>query len=58
MNWAHHLSEETFGPRHIQPHQPRNHATKKKKLIRDMTVDQRAYRDAQIAKSRRGAAVR
>lgn len=46
MNKNHKLSEETFGPRHVQPHQPKQFATKKKKDGgRAMTVDERANKD-------------
>lgn len=31
MNANHKLSEKTFGPRHVQPHMPKEYATKKKK---------------------------
>ena len=32
MNRNRHLSTKTYGARHVQPHQPKSHATKKKKL--------------------------
>lgn len=34
MNRNRHLSEETFGKRHIQPHMPKDLATKKKSAVR------------------------
>ena len=32
MNWNHKLSEKTFGKRQVQPHMPRDIATKPKKV--------------------------
>lgn len=46
MNANHKLSEKTFGPRHVQPHQPREFATKPKKITRNLTVQEMARRDA------------
>ena len=46
MNTNHKLSEKTFGPRHVQPHQPREFATKPKKITRDLTVQEMSRRDA------------
>lgn len=34
MNRNRHLSIKTYGARHVQPHQPRSFATKKKKKER------------------------
>ena len=34
MNRNRHLSKRTFGPRHIQPHMPKDLATKKKKKFK------------------------
>ena len=45
MNWAHHLSEKTFGPRHTQPHQPKEYATKPKKITKNMTIFEEAHKD-------------
>ena len=45
MNANHKLSEKTFGPRHVQPHQPREYATKPKKITRNLTVAEQARRD-------------
>lgn len=46
MNFNHKLSEKTFGPRKTQPHQPREFATKPKKITRNLTVQEQARRDA------------
>lgn len=46
MNANHKLSEKTFGPRHVQPHQPREYATKPKKITKQLTVQEQARRDA------------
>lgn len=46
MNKNHKLSEATFGPRHVQPHQPKAYATKPKKQGgRVMSVDEKANKD-------------
>lgn len=46
MNANHKLSEKTFGPRHVQPHMPKEYATKKKKKCGGtLTVDERANKD-------------
>ena len=45
MNWSHHLSETTFGPRHVQPHQPAGYATKPKKITKNLTVSERARKE-------------
>lgn len=46
MNKNHKLSEKTFGPRHVQPHQPAGYATKSKKITKTLTVEEQARRDA------------
>lgn len=46
MNANHKLSEKTFGPRHVQPHQSKNYATKPKKITKNLTVQEQARRDA------------
>ena len=46
MNFNHKLSEKTFGPRHVQPHQSREFATKPKKITKNLTVQEQARRDA------------
>lgn len=46
MNWSHKLSETTFGPRHVQPHQPAFCATKPKKITKQLTVEEQARRDS------------
>ena len=46
MNKNHKLSEKTFGPRHVQPHQPDGYATKPKKITKSLTVAEMARRDA------------
>ena len=45
MNWAHHLSETTFGPRKTQPHQPAFCATKRKKITKNLTVQEQARKE-------------
>ena len=46
MNKNHKLSETTFGPRHVQPHQPKAYATKPKKAGgRPMSIDEKANKD-------------
>ena len=45
MNWNHKLSETTFGPRKVQPHQPAGYATKPKKITKTLTVYEQARRD-------------
>ena len=45
MNANHKLSEKTFGPRHVQPHMPKEYATKKKKKCGGVkTVDRKSTR--------------
>ena len=46
MNKNHKLSEKTFGPRHTQPHQPKDYATKSKKITKQLTVQEMARRDS------------
>ena len=46
MNKNHKLSEKTFGPRHVQPHQPIEYATKPKKITKQLTVAEMARRDS------------
>ena len=46
MNANHKLSEKTFGPRHVQPHQPIEYATKPKKITKQLSVMEQARRDA------------
>lgn len=46
MNKNHKLSEKTFGPRHVQPHQPREYATKPKRITKRLTVMEQARRDS------------
>ena len=46
MNKNHKLSEKTFGPRHVQPHQPDAYATKPKKITKNLTVQEMARRDS------------
>lgn len=45
MNTNHKLSEKTFGPRKTQPHQPKNYATKPKKITKHLTVEQQARKE-------------
>lgn len=45
MNANHKLSETTFGPRHVQPHQPYAYATKPKRITKKLTVAEQARRD-------------
>lgn len=46
MNKNHKLSEDTFGPRHVQPHQPKAYATKPKKPGEHfMSIDEKANKD-------------
>ena len=40
------IPEKTFGPRHVQPHQSKNYATKPKKITKNLTVQEQARRDA------------
>lgn len=41
MNRNKHLSIKTYGARHVQPHQPRSFATKKKKLTHHEKKEER-----------------
>ena len=45
MNRNRKLSEKTYGKRHVQPHQSRMYATKKKKAIQGKRFEAEARKD-------------